>query len=1006
MSASFPREKLIDEERIVQIISSTCIPEQLKDPDNSFLQFLHLNFPSIVDLFLRNNVNFPRLFYTNAELIFYSHCENIKIMMSTNEELLSILFSFLSYENKNSTSIIRGRFYKILEQLLLLSDIDYLAHISQFKTKTVIVDEIEQKKNIGGILFLSLLADNIQYLSIMNFLINIINSHTYSVITFFEQNYFTQILLNKIATINNDTSLATLYSQIPFFDENDIVTTEIDQTGHILDIKHVITQNIFRILLILTRTMSRTSPLVLPLLKPERILTLFDICTQDDKFHMSAIIELIENLHKQNHESSREAIAAINKKLPQICQLIVHSDVIPDASKLDIKEHIAEFGLNKAMKDVDVGLIKLFTSIVNDIYGFGGSSEEEPLDFKMKKNFVASDSLELFHIPKESPEKEKSETVLLPFDTPESQQQDASNEKPLGLNEFNRKRFTFDEANQVNPIDEAKNEDTANQAQQPDNKIEEESNPFDTLLKNTTNSPFQVYPLPTPNLGCRKTPPCKQPQVRPNSISPSNRVRSAMNSTPPAHKSSFSFNDSLDHPQFLDISPISKDATTGENLSLMEIAEQAPTNPHYDSIFNRTNQRYLDDLPSIPLTFSDDDHHRSSFSDSPRDQEFIPGINLDSSPHEIFPLLQSSPAFFHQNNDGLSHNEFFANSSISSNTSCELDSFVEDEAESKNSKRLMPSKSPSTPMLSRPPLNNRLSPLNLSELTPLDLAKSPIPDKNPFESQKSRLSLDVPAMSFRFRYDDYNLNTSKSARVTRPALLSEKCFTIHEDPTEGEEDVHQVQEEEEEEFFEEEEFLQEEETNNNIHTEEENINDTNLPTKKKDRTDSTGSLGSLINQRRPEIIINTTCFLLHQIFDNSLNSNLHHSIIELIETLNKFTSLLPTIFYRSKILNRIIDESQNTRNDGCVNMPFAGYLTKITEIAQKLKHKWESDKHSTKREGWKELELFFQSESWTNYLANVYHVKSEIMNKNYGGFIPELADMIDESKERILRPDL
>lgn len=139
----------------------------------------------------------------------------------------------------------------------------------------------------------------------------------------------------------------------------------------------------------------------------------------------------------------------------------------------------------------------------------------------------------------------------------------------------------------------------------------------------------------------------------------------------------YSFSDShIIHAPESEVSPVTKDPTTGENLSLMDFANQAPSNPQIDLIFHQRTKScnsidYANNVPIITKNISD-----YSLSNDPVEDENISLLDLANSANNIkqaknslpmysgqygappvndlYPLLQSTPVFF---NNALSPRE-------------------------------------------------------------------------------------------------------------------------------------------------------------------------------------------------------------------------------------------------------------------------------------------------------------------------------------------------------------
>ncbi|OHT07745.1 hypothetical protein TRFO_23919 [Tritrichomonas foetus] len=261
----FPAESLTNAEELVNVLKDPGIPVEIKNPSPEFLQFLTMNISSIIKIYLDNCQFQDKSFCANINSLITSHDSGIRIVFSTDEKLLDFIIEFpfiLSTKN----NITRGRYCKLLEQLFLMSDIEYLSHI-------------ENHKNGDG--FLKNLVGNINYLSMFDFLINFITSNAYSTITFFEKCNFTQMLIDFL----RDDKYAN------------------------------ISEGVLRLLFYLTKSASKTSKLFLPLLAKENIDFIFSIGTK-------TAYDLISSVHCQSQQIPRSVVDQINHKLPELCHLL------------------------------------------------------------------------------------------------------------------------------------------------------------------------------------------------------------------------------------------------------------------------------------------------------------------------------------------------------------------------------------------------------------------------------------------------------------------------------------------------------------------------------------------------------------------------------------------------------------------------------------------------------------------------------------------------------------
>ncbi|OHT14190.1 hypothetical protein TRFO_15474 [Tritrichomonas foetus] len=376
---STPEEEILslsvhDSSDLISIIKDDRILAYLKDPNYNFMAFFRTHAAELVNNVLYRDPEISPIYYSHAMQILTSQNPEIRNAMTEDDEILNTILEFPKY-TETSTPVIRGCYCKILEQIILLSEVDYLSRIEDGKS------------------FLNDLLNISNYLSVFDFLTNFVSSHIYSIIVFFENNKFTELLLDVV--FNSEKCQ--------------------EQTIKLIDY--------------LTHQLPRTSSLVSPLQNPETLLKLLDLGLINGSY---VAIDLVLSIHNQPHPLSRAAIDAVNLESTRICQFIRSTRVFSRTA---------------------ISAIYLLMSIVNDTYCIEEPvSNVEPIkvDFSTKRIGKLSDSVDLFHFGSM-----KKPNTTTSNQNPDDNK--VKNEERLSLSDFNRPRHSADAISHFDMFDDTPN---------------------------------------------------------------------------------------------------------------------------------------------------------------------------------------------------------------------------------------------------------------------------------------------------------------------------------------------------------------------------------------------------------------------------------------------------------------------------------------------------------------------------------------------------------------------
>ena len=973
----FPYESCENSHDIIKILTNEKFMDELKDPNPEFLKFLTFNIFHIIQIYFdekkleKANKN---LFYKNVNALIGSKQNDLMIILSTDEKLLNFLLEFpLNFSKQNS--ITRGRYCKILEQLLLLSDIDYLSHITDGKA------------------FLKNLVENINYLSMFDFLINFITSNAYEIVLFFEKNTFTNILIVEFLKYEKETNES---------------------------------QRILRLLLYLVKSQVNTSVLIQPLLTDSFINTLISVKTR-------AAFDLLCAIHSQKHENCKHAVEKINNYLIELCDFL--------------KDTQYQFDSNK------IGGVYLLLNIINEMYGDGTVENETPapVDFTPKRKFKLTDSIDLFILRN----KPQDPVVSSPIQNPdlENNENDTyseyKTEEPMNLADFTRKKTSRKEVienvlksqNEYEEINKT-NDKTSKISNKPPIKeppspphpsITFKFNSTDTMDKKNPSVPRLSISNKTDNLsydvktnihsffqrrnsdgpGVLKGDPkfkkngfdvhyalqrrtrksLVEPIIAPvldyfnevnflhnsdDGINPVIRMNlhqlsSSSDSFNPQNNNIFSppkrhINDIIYSPES-DISPLTKNPETGENLSLLEFASQTPSNPQLDLIFHHSNNNSEEkNLSNSEINASNSsDHFNREMNNNENDTtteedhlslvrlaneaaspDYKPPMNLPILPFQLVRKSQPPNLNLHHINHspplGISLSSTFNDSILQSS-----------------------------------PVFNNLTPRILPPSLNL------LPNQNHLHNSTSIEAIGIYGQR----------ETPKSARVSRPASLFSSCFAIEEDPTE---DGSTPREE-----------VDEKSSNaadsDSIMTKINDINENNIISLS-ENDENENKEEEEIEENIDNTIIDTACFLIDSFFKMPFNSFLHQVVFEIINSLAEYSTLASTIVDQSKLKQKIINAQRNKDNEG-LKASFWGHIHKIANVIKNIDNENEESRYNEEANHSKQPEKSEIKKQWDNYLKDIYEQEEKIINSNFGGNFPELSQIFNsqQGEKTTLRPD-
>ena len=274
VQTAFPSSRCSGPDEVLSIFGNSDIGTELKQLSSAFVAFVRANATLLTEMVLNQGVNYPQSFYYSAMAIVTSQAPEIREVFTGSEDFLQILLQFPKHVTKSITC---GRFCKILENYLILSESEFLSKIKNPRE------------------FLQDLFDHIRYLSIFDFLLNFVSNDSFSIRLFLEHNQVSQMLLDVLETTDAR-------------------------------------ENVLRLIDYLTSTIPRASPLLTPLQKPDVLMKLFkESLTTTSVGCARAGFELILSVHSQHHQLSRESINAVNEAFPLLCDYIKSTTVFNTA---------------------------------------------------------------------------------------------------------------------------------------------------------------------------------------------------------------------------------------------------------------------------------------------------------------------------------------------------------------------------------------------------------------------------------------------------------------------------------------------------------------------------------------------------------------------------------------------------------------------------------------------------------------------------------------------------
>ena len=266
-------------EDVVNIVIDDRILLNVNSPSKDFLDFFRHHVSEIVSnvLYKLPEIQQMSIFLAHAIQVLTSKNKDIRNVMTEDENLLKVILDFPKHAVETSP-VARGCYCKVLEQVIIMSDYDYLSKIKDGRT------------------FLKSLLDITYFTSVFDFLMNFVSSLVYSIIRFLEEISFTDLLL-----------------EYAFAEKCQEQCLKIADT--------------------LTRQLPRNLPLVRPLQDPTTILKLLDLGFNR---HSCAAMEVILSMHSQPHLLSRPMINSINNEYTRICNSILNTKKFDQFSVLVI----------------------------------------------------------------------------------------------------------------------------------------------------------------------------------------------------------------------------------------------------------------------------------------------------------------------------------------------------------------------------------------------------------------------------------------------------------------------------------------------------------------------------------------------------------------------------------------------------------------------------------------------------------------------------------------------
>ena len=262
---SFPSHRCSGPDEVLSVFANSDMASELKHFSSSFLSFFELNCDLIAQMVLDQDACYCQSFYVTAMAIFTTQAPEVRDILAFNDAFLAIL---LEFPEKITTSVACGRFCKILEHAMILSEAEFLTRIPDPAS------------------FLKELLKHIGYLSIFDFFLNLVTNDSFSIILFLERNHMSDMLIDQL---------------------------EITSAR----------ENVLRLIDYLSTTIPRTSPLMTPLQDPKFVLDLFQESLESTSIGCArAGFDLIVSLRSQHPQVTRESNEAINDAFPRLCEYI------------------------------------------------------------------------------------------------------------------------------------------------------------------------------------------------------------------------------------------------------------------------------------------------------------------------------------------------------------------------------------------------------------------------------------------------------------------------------------------------------------------------------------------------------------------------------------------------------------------------------------------------------------------------------------------------------------
>lgn len=179
MSAPSKSARLADIEELSGALGGVDLQIELKAPSKSFLTFVSSNAFRIVEIVLDPLVDPTEPFLQQAMQVLTAESHEIRVILHNEENILGKLLEFPKTCDKTN-SLVRGRYCKILEQLVIRSEMNYFKNLENYSE------------------FLELLVQNVKYLSFYDFLANLVSTKSFRIISLMEDSMFTNILFSAL----------------------------------------------------------------------------------------------------------------------------------------------------------------------------------------------------------------------------------------------------------------------------------------------------------------------------------------------------------------------------------------------------------------------------------------------------------------------------------------------------------------------------------------------------------------------------------------------------------------------------------------------------------------------------------------------------------------------------------------------------------------------------------------------------------------------------------------